>query len=152
MSGPCVAPYGSWKSPITSERIVSGTVGLEQVALDGDDIYWIESRPLEGGRYVIVRRTPDGQTRDITPPPYNVRTRVHEYGGGAYAARDGIVYFANFADQRLYRQDRDAAPQPITPAGPRRYADLDIGPQGDIVCVQEDHSAADHEPVNTMSG
>src|SRR5262249_35296275 len=84
MVPPQVAPYGSWKSPITSDLIVSGTMGLEQVILDGADIYWIEARPAEGGRNVIVRRTPGGRTADVTPAPLNARTRVHEYGGGAY--------------------------------------------------------------------
>src|SRR2546421_719270 len=111
-----VAPYGSWKSPITSDLIVSGTIGLGQIALDGDDIYWIEMRPAEGGRYVIVRRTADGRTTDVTPAPFNARTRVHEYGGGAFAVSDGMVYFSNFADQRLYRQTPGAQPEPITPA------------------------------------
>src|SRR3982751_3807118 len=98
------APYGSWKSPITSELIVTGSVGLYQPALDGAEVYWIEMRPSEGGRCVIVQRSNDGQISDITPPPFNARTRVHEYGGGDYAVADGTVYFSNFSDQRLYRQ------------------------------------------------
>ncbi len=77
-----IAPYGSWKSPITSDLIVKGSIGVGMVALDGEDVYWIEMRPSEGGRYVIVRHTPDGQTTDVTPKPFNARTRVHEYGGG----------------------------------------------------------------------
>jgi dipeptidyl aminopeptidase/acylaminoacyl peptidase len=150
MAEPETAPYGSWKSPITSERIVAGTIGLEQVVLDGKDIYWIETRPLEGGRHVIVRRTPDGATQDVTPPEYNARTRVHEHGGGAYAARDGVVVFSNFADQRLYRQDRGGEPQPVSPAGAFRYADGRITADGHFLCVREDHSAGGHEPVNTV--
>ena len=122
MATPQAAPYGSWKSPITSELIVSATIGLGQVALDGEDVYWIEMRPTEGGRNVIVRRTPDGRTTDVTPSPFNVRTRAHEYGGGAFVVRDGTIYFAHFADQRLYRQAGDAAPQPLTPAADLRYA------------------------------
>src|SRR6266849_5209862 len=102
MASPEVAPYGSWKSPITSDLIVSGTIGLGQLILDGDDTYWLEMRPSEGGRNVVVRRTPDGRISDITPPPFNVRTRVHEYGGGAFVIADGVVYFSNFTDQRLY--------------------------------------------------
>ena len=82
MSQPQVSPFGSWKSPITSQLIVSESIGLGQVALDGEDIYWVETRPSEGGRHVIVKRTPDGQISDVTPAPFNVRTRVHEYGGG----------------------------------------------------------------------
>ena len=150
MAEPRIAPYGSWKSPITSERIVAGTIGLEQVALDGKDIYWIETRPLEGGRHVIVRRTPDGATRDVTPPGYNARTRVHEYGGGAYAVRNGVVVFSNFADQRLYRQEPDGEPKPVSPAGEVRYADGRITADGHLLCVREDHSAAGREAVNAV--
>jgi hypothetical protein len=111
-----VAACGSWKSPITSELIVAGTIGLGQIVLDGEDIYWSEIRPTEGGRSVVVRRTPDGQKTDVTPSAFNARTRVHEYGGGAVLVADGTVYFANYRDQRLYRQDPGQEPRPITPA------------------------------------
>ena len=109
---PVVAPYGSWKSPITTDLIVSSAIGLGQVALNGPDVYWVEMRPAEGGRMVIVRRDSDGETSDVTPKPFSVRTRVHEYGGGAFLVdRDGVVYFSNFSDQRIYRQDpRSSAP------------------------------------------
>jgi dipeptidyl aminopeptidase/acylaminoacyl peptidase len=148
---PQVAPYGSWKSPITSDLIVAGTVGLEQVMADGADVYWIEARPAEAGRNVIVRRTPDGRTTDINPPRFNARTRVHEYGGAAYTVRDGIVFFANFTDQRLYRAESGRPPSPITPEGELRYADAVIDPRGRLVCVREHHSTAGHEPVNTLA-
>jgi hypothetical protein len=107
-----VAPYGSWTSPITADLIASATIALGQIALDGEDIYWSELRPMEGGRVVVVRRSSDGRTEDVTPAIHgmNCRTRVHEYGGGAYAVADGTVYFSNFADQRLYRQDPGATP------------------------------------------
>src|SRR5688572_11275366 len=105
MTSPRQAPYGSWKSPITADLIVQGTVGIGMLALDGEDVYWNESRPTEGGRMVIVRRTPDGATHDVNPPPFNARTRVHEYGGGEYLVHQGTVYFSNFADQHLYRVD-----------------------------------------------
>ncbi|RMF65623.1 MAG: S9 family peptidase, partial [Calditrichaeota bacterium] len=84
MLTPKTAPYGSWKSPITSDLIVSETVRLGQIALDDDSIYWLEMRPSEGGRNVVVRWH-DGKTRDVTPNPFNARTTVHEYGGGAFA-------------------------------------------------------------------
>ena len=146
-----VAPYGSWKSPITSDLIVSETIGLGQIVLDGEDIYWSEMRPAESGRYVVVRRTPDGQTADVTPPPFNARTRVHEYGGGAFAVADGTVYFSNFVDQRLYRQDPGAQPQPITPDAALRYADGVVDRRrGRMVCVREDHTATGREAVNTL--
>ena len=151
MAEPHGVPYGSWKSPITSDLIASETIGLGQIALDGEDIYWTEMRPAEGGRYVIVRRTPDGRTTDVTPPPFNARTRAHEYGGGAFTVVDGAVCFSNFADQRFYRQDPGAEPQPITPEADLRYADgvLDRR-RGRIICVCEDHTDPKREAVNTI--
>ena len=82
-----IAPYGSWKSPITATAIASESFGLAQVAIDGDDLYWTETRPWEGGRSVIVRQSEDGQMSDVTPAGFNVRNRVHEYGGGAFTVR-----------------------------------------------------------------
>src|SRR5258708_38989251 len=107
-----VAPYGSWKSPITSDLIVAGTISLSESRFDGEDIFWIEGRPWEGGRSVVVRRTPDGTIADVTPPGFNARTTVHEYGGGAYIVDSGTVYFSNFADQQIYKQAPGQAPQP----------------------------------------
>jgi len=144
------APYGAWKSPITSDLIVAGTIGLGGAHLDGDDVYWSELRPTEGGRSVIVRRTPDGQTQDVTPAPFNVRTRVHEYGGGSYQVHQGVVYFSNFADQQLYKQAIDGALSPITPETNWRYADAIVDTQRDrLICVREDHTVA-REAVNTI--
>lgn len=146
-----VAPYGSWKSPITSDLIVSETIGLGQIVLDGVDIYWLESRPAEGGRNVIVRRTPDGQTTEITPLPYNVRTKVHEMGGGAYTVNAGTIYFVNFQDQRLYRVDPGAEPRPLTAGSGVRYADGVIDSRrGKMIAVREDHTQGRGEPVNTL--
>ncbi|MEL7521811.1 MAG: S9 family peptidase, partial [Cyanobacteria bacterium J06553_1] len=107
-------PYGSWKSPITSDLIVSKSIRLGAIKLDDADIYWSELRPTEGGRQLVVRYGPEddlGSATDITPAPFNVRSRVHEYGGGAYTVHQGTVYFSNFADQRLYRQASGAAPE-----------------------------------------
>jgi dipeptidyl aminopeptidase/acylaminoacyl peptidase len=145
------APYGSWKSPITSDLIVAATVSLDQVVLDGKDIYWIEGRPWEGGRNVIVKRTPDGQVRDVTPASFNARTRVHEYGGGSYTVSEGVVYFSHFDDQRLYRQGPGEAPVPVSPQAELRYADavIDRRPQ-QLVCVREDHRTGHREAVNTL--
>lgn len=149
-----VAPYGSWASPITSELLVRGSVRLLEIKVDGDDVYWIESRPTEAGRYVIVRRTPDGRTQDINPAPFNARTRVHEYGGGAFHVDNGTVYFANYADQRVYRQDPGGAPRPITPDLPLRYTDFNSDRRrGRLICVREDHRGAhgpEQDAVNTI--
>lgn len=145
-----VAPYGSWKSPITSDLIVKGSIGVGMTALEGEDVYWIEMRPAEAGRYVIVRRTPDGQTMDVTPKPFNARTRVHEYGGGDYVVKDGTVYFSNFEDQRLYKQPLNSQPSPLTPAVEMRYADPIVdSKRGRIICVREDHTGGG-EAVNTL--
>ena len=104
------APYGTWKSPLTAARVTAGVAPASIIVLDGDDVYWVEGRASEGGRNVIVRRTPDGRISDVTPPGFNVRSRVHEYGGAAYTVHRGTVYFSNFADQRLYRQAPGGAP------------------------------------------
>jgi len=121
--------------------------------IDGPDIYWIEMRPTEGGRSVIVRRDATGVVNDVTPPPFNARTLVHEYGGGDYTVRDGVVYFSNFSDQRLYVRRGEAAPEAITPAADVRYADAVIDQaRGRLICVREDHTVANREAVNTLVG
>ena len=151
MSSPKVAPYGSWKSPLTSSLIASESIHLGVGILEGDDIYWLEGRPAEGGRNVIVKRTPDGQTCDVTPMPFNVRTRVHEYGGGSVIIDQGTVYFSNFADQRLYRIRPGGAPESITPEAALRYADgvMDHA-RNRVICVREDHTG-EGEAVNTIT-
>src|SRR5256714_11013010 len=114
-------PYGAWRSPITSELIVGETLGLGDIRVDGHDIYWIEGRPSEGGRNVLVRRAPStstnggGSIEDITRALYSVRTRVHEYGGGAMNVHRGFIYFTIFADQRLSQQAGGSPPTPLTP-------------------------------------
>ena len=151
MSESRIAPYGSWKSPITSDLIVSGSIGLSQPLLDGPDVYWVEMRPTEGGRGVIVKRDALGVVTDVIPPPYNARTRVHEYGGGDCVVRDGTVYFSNFSDQRLYARRGEAAPQAITPIANMRYADAIIDEARiRLISVREDHSVAGREAVNTL--
>src|SRR5919199_583976 len=147
-----VAPYGSWPSPISSELIASATLRLGDLALDGEDIYWSESRPAERGRNAIVRRTPDGRTADLIAPPFNARTRVHEYGGAAFAVADGTGYFSNFDDQRLYRVRSGESPRAVTPAGPWRYADGVVDrARNRLICVLEDHSAEGREAVNCLA-
>jgi dipeptidyl aminopeptidase/acylaminoacyl peptidase len=148
MTQPQVAPYGAWRSPLTADLIVAGSVGLSQVHTDGADIYWAEGRPSEGGRVVVVRRAPDGATRDVNPAPFNARTRVHEYGGGSFLPHRGTLFFTNYADQRLYRQDPNAEgisegsgePRALTPAGGLRYADMVFDQRRErLICVCEAH-------------
>ena len=162
MSEPRVAPYGSWASPITSDLIVASSIGLGDILVDGSEIYWIESRPQEQGRSVVVRSSRDGHQADVTPAvpqsgqgAFNVRTRVHEYGGGAYLVSHGVVYLCNDADQRLYRQERGGAPLPVTepPGKPRglRYADGCMDPaRKRMIWVCEDHTTGATQPVNTL--
>ncbi|MGH8524265.1 MAG: TolB family protein, partial [Gammaproteobacteria bacterium] len=151
MAYPNVAPYGSWKSPITADVVAAGEVGLEQVRLDGVDVYWVERRSQEGGRKVIVRRSPDRRLTDITPVGFNARTRVHEYGGGDYAVSDGTIIFSNFTDQRLYVQRPGLEPWPLTSASDLRYADGVIDRRRDLFfCVREDHTGHG-EAINTLT-
>ncbi len=152
MSQPVTAPYGSWKSPITSDMLVSETVKLSEPRFDSGNLYWLESRPSEKGRTAIVRRAADGKISDCLPMPFNARSRVHEYGGGAYAVDNGVVFFVNFADQRIYRIDPDSEPTPITPESGRRYADLHPDrPRNRLICVCEDHREGLPEPENTIA-
>ena len=149
-----VASYGTWPSPITAEAITVGQVGLADPRRDGGNAYWLEARPQEAGRTVLVRRTPAGDQQDLTPAPFNVRNRVHEYGGGAYVVRDGFIVAANFADQRLYRIDQGPAPEALTPesAGRLRYADLELDlARARILAVREDHRAGG-EAINAIVG
>ena len=153
MPNPLIAPYGSWKSPLTSDRIVSESIRLGQIALDGERVSWVESRPKEGGRNTIVQRDADGTMHDLTPAPLNVRTRVHEYGGGAYCVADGVAYFSNFSDQRLYRQRPGETPEPVTADASMCYADgIMDHRRRRLLCIREDHTLSDQEPQNSIVG
>ena len=148
-----IAPYGSWKTPVTSDLIVQGSIGVGMTALDGRDVYWLEARPSEAGRSVVVRRTEGGETSDVNPQPMGARTRVHEYGGGDFLVHRGTVYFSNFADQRLYRVGPEGGePRALTPEGvDLRFADADFDAQRSrLIAVREDHTAGGHEPANTI--
>ena len=150
MSTSQIAPYGSWKSPITTDLLLGGSVNLSQPQIDGQSVYWIEGRASEGGRNVVVRWTA-GERQDVTPSGFNARTRVHEYGGGDYTVRDGVTYFSNFSDQRLYRQRPGQAPEPLTPEAPLRYADFVVdATRNRIICIREDHRTSDREAINTL--
>ncbi|MET1043383.1 MAG: prolyl oligopeptidase family serine peptidase [Microbacteriaceae bacterium] len=135
------APYGSWTSPIEAAELVSSGHPLSGGAYIGDEIWWLEARPTEGGR-LAVRRMQEGEPVDVLPTPWNARTRVHEYGGGAWTVTDaGALVFAEFSDQRLYRLDPGATdPVPLTPVDQgMRFAELAV--RGDeVIAVRETHS------------
>jgi dipeptidyl aminopeptidase/acylaminoacyl peptidase len=142
-----VSPTGSWPTPITSELVVRAAARLGEVAVDGDDVWWSESRPAEGGRSVIVRRSADGTLTDVLPAPWNARTRVHEYGGGSWTVQGGTLWFTEFSDQRLYRLDPGSdtpvavTPEPEVRAGVR-HADFRVVPDG-LLAVRETHAEGD---------
>jgi dipeptidyl aminopeptidase/acylaminoacyl peptidase len=149
MSSRSVLPYGSWASPISADLIAAHTRGFGGIRLDGEDVYWSEQRGAEAGRNVMVRAGA-GDVVDVLPAPYNARSRVNEYGGGAFTVADGVIYFVHHADQRIYRLEPTSAPVSITPADARRYADLVVDhARGRVLAVCEDHRA-DGEPRQTL--
>ena len=145
-------PYGTWPSPITAASVAAQSVRLSSVTIEGEDIYWLESRPFESGRSVLVHRNRHGLLRDVTPAPFNVRSRVHEYGGGAYLVDRATVYFSHFPDQRIYRlRPGEAVPVAITPVADCFFADYAADRhRRRLVAVREDHTVAGREAVTTL--
>ena len=156
-TNPKTAPYGSWKSPITSDLIVTQSIGLSEVRFDRQAVYWLEARPQEQGRNIVVRAGGAGaSTTDIVAKPFNVRTRVHEYGGRAWTVALGVLYFSNFADGRLYRLGPgESEPVPLTPAPLSRdrhwqFADGIVDNANHRwIGVREDHTSGG-QPVNAI--
>lgn len=146
-------PHGAWRSPLSSAAIVAETVALSDTQIDADAVLWQEGRPGEKGRVTLLRRAADGSLSELTPAPFNVRTRVHEYGGRSYLVAGRTVFFSHFADQRLYRSDGTGAARAITPdvaQAALRYADLQYDAAHDrLYAVREDHRAGG-EAVNTL--
>ncbi|MGZ5199631.1 MAG: dipeptidyl-peptidase 5 [Telluria sp.] len=144
------APCGTWSSPITAEVVAAGAAPLSQVLLDGGDVLWLAGRASEAGRNTLLRQR-GGEVRELTPAPFNVRSRVHEYGGGACLAVGGVAWFSHFADNRIYRVEGDGAPVPVSAGGALRYADFVLdAARARLVGVREDHSAGESYPVNTI--
>jgi dipeptidyl aminopeptidase/acylaminoacyl peptidase len=145
-----VIPYGAWPSPISAASIVVGAATITEVVVDGDDVWWNEVRPSEGGRVALARRRADGTVDEPTPASANVRTRVHEYGGGAWWVRDGVLVYGELADGQLRRLDADGAITVLTAMPLARFADGRITPDGRwYVCVRETH-APGVEAVNDL--
>ena len=150
--------YGCWPSPISAELITEAAPGLNCLQSHGDNLYWVESRPWEAGRNVIMRRLADGTVVDLLPKPYSHGSRVHEYGGSAYAVDDKDLYFVNASDQRIYQLDLQRAeqgegnrePTPLTPISLQRFADLIIDRKNQrLIAVCEDHSG-EQEPAGYL--
>ena len=153
---PQIAPYGSWRSPISAAMVGAGNFRVTnfQLKVDGPYVYWTDARPQERGRLALMRCRADrlAEVEEVTPTDVNVRTAVHEYGGGAFAVKDGVLVYVHFGDLRLYRLDVGAGgPHSLTGREGMRYADMDLDPRrGRVVCVREDHTGGGHEPVNTL--
>jgi dipeptidyl aminopeptidase/acylaminoacyl peptidase len=151
MSDSKIGSYGVWNSPITSDLVVMESLTLSEPRVDGGRIYWTEGRPSEGGRMVIVTRSADGATRDLTPIGFDVRSRVHEYGGGSYQIADGFVYFVNFSDQQIYFHGPEASPCKLTSNDNCRYADLQIDRRRNrLVAIREEHPLNGGEAINAL--
>jgi dipeptidyl aminopeptidase/acylaminoacyl peptidase len=137
-----IAPYGTWVSPVSVELMTEAAIGLSGLCVDGQDLYWLEARPSENGRTVLCRRRADGEIKDLTPPPFNVGSRVHEYGGGAYAVAAGVVVVSERADGSVWLIEAGRLPRRIeTPEG-CRYADFEFDlPRRRVLAVREDHRA-----------
>jgi len=146
MKGASVAeirPYGGWASPVTAASLAESAIGVAEPRVADGRLYWLETRPAEGGRLVAMTRDEAGAVAQLTPEGFNVRTRVHEYGGGAYVVAPDGLWFSNFRDQKLYRQAGDGAPQAMTPE-PYRFADAVPAPGGGLIAVREDHADPAH--------
>ncbi|SFF62914.1 Dipeptidyl aminopeptidase/acylaminoacyl peptidase [Duganella sp. CF458] len=154
MTSSSTAPFGAWPSPISAEMVAAGATTLSSVILDGTDIYWLAGRSAEAGRTTLMRRPALAATAEVTPMPFNVRNRVHEYGGGAYAVADGVLVFSHHADNRLYRLAPDGAAQAFTSPGRQRFADFIFDTaHARLIAVREQHPEHDGshaQPVNTI--
>ena len=145
------APYGEWLSPISASLVAAGSRPLAQPRINGSDIYWLEGRATEAGRMTLLRSRDGGPASECTPPPFNVRTRVHEYGGAAYFPLDDGVLFSHFADNRLYIQQGAAAAMPVTGNERHRHADfIHDHARKRLISVREDHEQSDAQPINTV--
>jgi dipeptidyl aminopeptidase/acylaminoacyl peptidase len=148
-----VKPYGLWPSPIDAEQLARQTIAYDAVHASGEAIHWLETRPSEDGRAVVVRWTNGGGAADAVPAGFDVGSRVHEYGGGAYLPVGTTLFACSQGDQRLYRIDEDRDPVPITPVPPTpaslRYADPRVTWTGHLlICVRERHQGG--EVVNEL--
>jgi dipeptidyl aminopeptidase/acylaminoacyl peptidase len=144
MAGRQIGSFGSWASPITADAAVAETGSLAEPRVDGDNVYWIEGRPLEKGRNVVVARAADGTIRDVTPAPFNARSQVNSYGGGSYAVRDDVVYFVNFGDNQIYQQVAGGTPTRITSSANRLFADICVDvTRNRLIAISEERPNGD---------
>ena len=152
--GPTTAPFGSWESPVSAALIAGANIRLGQIVLNGDTIAWSEGRPLEQGRNVVVQRRADGTLHDLNPAPFDVRTRAHEYGGGAFVLHGSELLFSHDGDQKLYRVGMGSAagePVAVTQLANMRYADAVVDTTRDrLIAVREDHTNGSIDAATTL--
>ncbi|MBY0358124.1 MAG: S9 family peptidase [Candidatus Obscuribacterales bacterium] len=149
MSKECA--YGAWDSPISSDLVASANIRLSHCTMVDGDCFWLESRPAEKGRCVVVCRDRQGKTFDVNPAPFSVRSNVHEYGGGEFAIVDGCLYFNNLADQRIYRQPLGGKPEAISEFCSSHFADFCVDKNRNrLIVVREDYSYGEGEPINSL--
>ncbi|RCV63937.1 Dipeptidyl aminopeptidase/acylaminoacyl peptidase [Methanophagales archaeon] len=150
-------PFVDWTPAITPEEVFSDIIGLNEIQVVVQRTYWLEMRPVERGRCVVMQRDEDGVVRDITPQGFNVRTRVHEYGGGAYTVYKDAIYFVNFDDQRIYYQSKDNAEAvPLTPITNEdgslgKYAALSASPDGTKLLFVYEKEYRNKENANLLA-
>jgi dipeptidyl aminopeptidase/acylaminoacyl peptidase len=150
MSSVVTAPFGTWRSAVTAEHVAAGVRPVSAPRVASGRLLWLQSLPEERGRSAVVAAGPDGVARVLTPAPFNVRTRVHEYGGGAYAADGDTVWFSNFADNLVYAQRGDEAPAAITADPAQRHADFEVdAARRRLFAVREQHGG-DAEARNSL--
>ena len=152
MTKPSISAYGSWTSPITPSLISQSAKTLGQICLDGSDIYWTESIPSDGGRIAIMKCDENHDYSLITPSPFNVRSTVHEYGGGSYTVSDETIYFSNYTDQQIYKHTQGSQPYRLTNTPTSRYSDYTVDRfRNCLISVTEEHLEDSPEPINTIS-
>lgn len=142
--------FGNWPSPLQAEAIAVGAIALRDLRSHRDTLYWLESRPAEQGRTTLMARGSSEEATELTPEPFNVRTRVHEYGGGAYLPCEAGVFFANWSDQRLYLIANGSIRAVSENDESLRFADFcwDVARQR-LIAVTEQHLTG-AEPVNRL--
>jgi acetyl esterase/lipase len=151
------APYGTWRSPISASAVAEAASRPGDLVVDGLDIYIGESRPDEAGRVAIVKlaAAAGAASEDVLPAPYSARSRVHEYGGGAFNVRAGHLVFVHDADQALYLRGPGERPRRLTPlltGGQRRFAEpIFDTPRERILAIVEEHVASGKEPENAVA-
>ncbi len=150
MTAPTTRPHGSWPTPLTTERILSGALRLGRAQMDRGWVYWLEGRPSEGGRQVVMRAKPGVEPREVTGGEENVRSLVHEYGGGEFRLHDGRIVYSDMASGTVRLRDVEGGAPEVLCEGPSRYADFAWSPDGTWIVAVEEAPREGREPENRL--